>query len=123
MSPKVLEEMLAKHSPTNSRGGGSTLPDIKMSIDVVREEALATLTPLHVGVGVELGCEAIFHSISRVLKDSSILSRDRWTLLSNAFNSIDRGCNLCTCTFIGSLHGWKVDLELSPFSTLATKNS
>ncbi len=55
MSPKVLEEMLAKHSPTNSRGGGYTLPDIKMSIDVVREEALATLTPLHVGVGVELG--------------------------------------------------------------------
>ncbi len=54
----------------------------------VREEALTTLTPLHVGVGVELGCEAIVHSISRVLEDPSILTRDRWTLLSNAFNSI-----------------------------------
>ncbi len=61
----------------------------------VREEALATLTPLQVGVGVELGCEAIVHSVSRVLEDPSIPSRDRWTLLldfSNAFNSIDRGC-------------------------------
>ncbi len=56
----------------------------------VREEALATLTTLHV---VELGCEAIVHSNSRVLLvDPFILSRDRWTLLSNAFNSIDRGC-------------------------------
>ena len=59
----------------------------------VQREALSILTPLQVGVGVKLGCEAIVHSVSRVLEDPSIPSSDRWALMldfSNAFNSVDR---------------------------------
>ena len=61
----------------------------------VQVEAISTLSPLQVGVGVRTGCEAIVHSVSRVLEDPSIKSEDRWVLLldfSNAFNSVDRGC-------------------------------
>ena len=61
----------------------------------VQSEAYSTLTPLQVGVGVKGGCEAIVHSVSKVLEDPSISPDDRWTLLldfSNAFNNIDHGC-------------------------------
>lgn len=60
----------------------------------VQVDALSTLTPLQLGVGVKVGCEAIVHSVSRVLEDPSIPSDNCWTLMldfTNAFNSIDRG--------------------------------
>ena len=61
----------------------------------IQEEAISTLSPLQVRVGVRMGCEAIVHSVFLVLEDPSIKSGDRWTLLldfSNAFNSINGGC-------------------------------
>ncbi len=60
----------------------------------VQADALQTLTPLQVGVGVKAGCEAIVHSVSRTLEDPNIPPQERWTLLldfSNAFNCINRG--------------------------------
>ena len=49
--------------------------------------------PLQLGVGVPVGCEAIAHSVDRVLEDPGIQPGARWTLLldfSNAFNSVSR---------------------------------
>ena len=60
---------------------------------VLRQEAIQVLSPHQLGVGVKSGCEAIVHSVSRVLEDSNSDPNDCWTLLidfSNAFNSIDR---------------------------------
>ena len=59
----------------------------------VLDDALQSLVPLQVGVGVRGGCEAIVHSVAGTLEDASIPSIDRWTLLldfRNAFNSVSR---------------------------------
>ena len=59
----------------------------------VQNEAIRVLTPLQVGVGVPVGCEAIVHAVDAIQEDDSISSDCKWTLLldfSNAFNSIDR---------------------------------
>ena len=58
----------------------------------VRSETFEVLTPLQVGVGVQAGCESIFHAISLVQEDSNISPELKWTLLdfSNAFNNVTR---------------------------------
>ena len=59
----------------------------------VRGDAFNVLTPLQVGVGVSVGCEAIVHAVNRVQEDPNISPDQKWTLLldfSNAFNSISR---------------------------------
>ena len=59
----------------------------------VQEQAIQTLTPLQVGVGVKGGCEDIVHAVSCTLDDSNISPGEQWTLLldfSNAFNNISR---------------------------------
>ena len=61
----------------------------------VQDQAISSLTPLQVGVGVKVGCEAIVHSVAHVLEEPTIPPDNRWTLLldfSNAFNSVHRGC-------------------------------
>ena len=60
----------------------------------VQAEAFCVLTPLQVGVGVPVGCEAIVHAVAHVQEDANIHPEERWTLLldfSNTFNSVDRG--------------------------------
>ena len=60
----------------------------------VRGEAFRALTPLQVGVGVAVGCEAIIHAVNCVQEDVNISPGGKWTLLldfSNAFNNINRG--------------------------------
>ena len=52
-----------------------------------------TLPPLQVGVGVSNGCEAVVHSVNKILQDDSIPADNKWVLMvdfSNAFNKIDR---------------------------------
>lgn len=59
----------------------------------VQAEAISILSPLQVGVGIPVGCEAIAHSLPTILNDNSIAPESRCALLidfSNAFNSIDR---------------------------------
>ena len=59
----------------------------------VQEQAIQTLTPLQVGVGVKGGCEAIVHAVSRTLEDPNIPPDEQWTLLLDftiAFNNISR---------------------------------
>ena len=59
----------------------------------LKQEAIQVLSPHQLGVGVKSGCEAIVHSVSRVLEDPNSNPDECWTLLidfSNAFNSIDR---------------------------------
>ena len=58
-------------------------------------EAVRVLSPLQVGVGVLVGCEAIVHSVNTTLGDDTIPLRFKWVLqidFCNAFNSIDRHC-------------------------------
>ena len=60
---------------------------------VLRQDAISSLTPHQLGVGVKGGCETIVQSLSRVLEDPSSDPKDTWTVLvdfSNAFNCIDR---------------------------------
>ena len=60
---------------------------------LTRSEVIETLTPLQLGVGVRVGCEAILHAVNFVHRDANIPQREQWTLLldfSNAFNSIDK---------------------------------
>ena len=47
----------------------------------VQAEAIRTLVPLQVGVGISAGCEAIVHSVTCVVEESNISPDDRWTLL------------------------------------------
>ena len=57
----------------------------------VQAQAIGILSPLQLGVGVPVGCEAIVHSLDRVLEDPRIHPDARWTLLfdfSNVFNSV-----------------------------------
>ena len=59
----------------------------------VQNEALRNLTPLQLGVGVRVGCEAIVHAVSQTLEDEGLSLDSCHVLLldfSNAFNSIDR---------------------------------
>ena len=59
----------------------------------VQEQAFNILSPLQLGVGVRVGCEAIVHSVASTLEDPSIPSNECWTLLldfKNAFNCISR---------------------------------
>ena len=59
----------------------------------VRGEVFRVLTPLQLGVGVPLGCEAIVHAVNCVQEDTNIKPEDKLSLLldfSNAFNSISR---------------------------------
>ena len=59
----------------------------------VLADAIRILSPLQVGVGLPVGCEAIVHSVTSVQEDVSVPPDDRCTLLvdfSNAFNSVDR---------------------------------
>ena len=61
----------------------------------VQGDAFRVLTPLQLGVGVKVGCEAIVHSVSRTLEDKNLSPDSCWCLLldfSNAFNSISRTC-------------------------------
>ena len=60
----------------------------------VRAEVIRILIPLQVGVGVREGCEAIIHSVARILEREDLDPDSRWILLdfSNAFNSISREC-------------------------------
>ena len=56
---------------------------------IVQQEAVRSLSPLQLGVSIKASCEAIVHSVSRVMETST----DCWTLLldfSNAFNCVDR---------------------------------
>ena len=58
----------------------------------VRLDAINLLSPLQVGVGIPVGCEAIIHSVMQVQDDAAIPPDERWSLLldfSNAFNSVD----------------------------------
>lgn len=48
---------------------------------LVQSDAFQVLTPLQLGVGVKLGCEAIVHAITSTLENSNIPPDDRWTLL------------------------------------------
>ena len=60
----------------------------------VQAECFCVLTPLLVGVGVPVGCDALVHAVAHVQEDANIHPEERWTLLldfSNAFNSVDRG--------------------------------
>ena len=60
----------------------------------VQAEAFQVLTPLQVGVGVPVGCEAIVHAVAHVQDDANFHPEECWTLLldfSNAFNCVDRG--------------------------------
>ena len=60
---------------------------------LARSEAIETLTPLQLGVGVRVGCEVFVHAVNSVQRVANIPPREQWTLLldfSNAFNSIDR---------------------------------
>ena len=60
---------------------------------LARSEAIKTLSPLQLGVGVRGGCEAIIHAVNSVHRDANTPPGEQWTLLldfSNAFNSIDR---------------------------------
>ena len=53
--------------------------------------------PLNLAL-VSLGCEAIVHSVNRVLENPSIPDSGKWTLLmdfSNAFNCIDWSAMFC----------------------------
>ena len=56
----------------------------------VLPDALPILSPLQVGVGIPGGCEAILHSVMDVQGNPSIPPDDRYTLLVDAFNSINR---------------------------------
>ena len=59
----------------------------------VQAQAIGILSPLQLGVGVPVGCEAIVHSVDHVLEDPGIQPDARWTLLvdfSNVFNSVSR---------------------------------
>lgn len=65
----------------------------KSLVTVLKHETIQVLTPHQLGVGVKSGCEAIVHSVSRVLEDPNSNPTECWTLLldfSNAFNSINR---------------------------------
>ena len=56
-------------------------------------DAVDTLAPLQLGVGVPSGCEAIIHSLSNIMEDPNVPPDHRFVLLvdfSNAFNSVDR---------------------------------
>ena len=56
---------------------------------IVQQEAVRFLSPLQLGVSIKAGCEAIVHSVSRVMETPDVC----WTLLlnfSNAFNCVDR---------------------------------
>ena len=56
-------------------------------------DAVKFLTPLQLGLGVSVGCEAIIHAVTSVQEDPTIQLDDRLTLLldfSNVFNSISR---------------------------------
>ena len=58
-------------------------------------QAVRVLSPLQVGVGVPVGCEAIVHSVNTTLGDDTIPLRFKWVLqidFCNVFNSIDRHC-------------------------------
>ena len=60
---------------------------------VVQAQAIGILSPLQLGVGVPVDCEAIVHSVDRVLEDPGIQPDAHWTLFldfSNAFNSVSR---------------------------------
>ena len=60
----------------------------------VQAEAFQVLTPLQVGVGVPVGCEAIVHAVAHVQDDANFHPEECWTLLLdffNAFNCVDRG--------------------------------
>ena len=86
----------------NKRGGGYHSIAVgevllrlvsKCLAQVVRLDVANALPPSQLGVGVSLGCEAIVHSVNRVLENPSIPDSGKWTLLvdfSNAFNCIDR---------------------------------
>ena len=59
----------------------------------VQADAIRILSPLQVGVGLPVGCEAIVHAVTSVQEDLFIPSNNCCTLLvdfSNAFNSVDR---------------------------------
>ena len=59
----------------------------------VQAEAISALSPLQVGVGISVGCEAIVHSVASLLDDATIPPESCCTLhidFSNAFNSVDR---------------------------------
>ena len=59
----------------------------------IQADALNVLTPLQLGVGVKVGCEAIVHAVSHTLQDEGTSSDSCHTLLldfSDAFINIDQ---------------------------------
>ena len=65
---------------------------------VAHLHAYNVLTPLQVKVGVEVGCEAIIHSVTHILERGYLPPQSQWILLldfSNAFNSVNREDMFC----------------------------
>ena len=94
----------------------------------VSSEAVRVLSPLQVGVGIPVGCEAIVHSVNSILGDTSIQSECKGTLqidFSNAFNCvIGVPClRKSVIEFPPWLHGWSVVTVLNPFSISASTPS
>ena len=64
----------------------------------VLADALQILTPLQLGVGVKVGCEALVLAVSHTLEGEDHSPDSRRVLLldfSSAFNSIDRRLYVC----------------------------
>ena len=58
-------------------------------------DAVETLKPLQLGVGVRGGVEIAVHSVRAVIEDTSIPPEEKWTLqldFQNAFNTMNRDC-------------------------------
>ena len=74
-----------------SHRGGFAAINFKMCCPC---STVSIFSPLQVGVGIPVGCEAIVHSLASLLNDSPLPPESRYAILvdfSNAFNSIDRG--------------------------------
>ena len=63
----------------------------------IRGEAFGALTPLQVGVGVPVGCEAIVHAVNSVQENSNINLRESgrfsWTFPTLSTASAERRCS------------------------------
>ena len=91
-------------------------------------DAVKFLTPLQLGVGVSVGCEAIIHAVTSVQEDPTIQPDDRWTLLLDFSNTlialVARRC-LEKLGLVSQpwLHGWSAVMGPNPFCTSALISS
>ena len=101
--PYIIPHLCVATLLTTKKKGGGLRPiavgevlrrlTFKCLSHLARSEAIETLTPLQLEVGVRVGCEVIVHAVNSVHRDANTPPREQWTLLldfSNAFNSIDR---------------------------------